>query len=228
MKKSELRQVIKEQTEKTAKQCPAATQDVSLTKIDRSTYAAIPNKLSTGTPSQYYVDRQTTPTISLYQTPDAGTYQDYHNTVNSSADGSVSRTALTFPRNNMKACFPFRTSGYNSPGWYGIDTQGRVWVWGHYAAIYEYRANTGAESFSKAFLMPAPMQHTLTGQSQWWIGDSDLRFEDILSFGHYYNGYYTHIADTTKKELWMIGNNYYYQHGENANVHFQFWHKRNP
>lgn len=162
------------------------------------------------------------------RTPSAGTYQDYHNTVNSSADGSVSRTALTFPRNNMKACFPFRTSGYNSPGWYGIDTQGRVWVWGHYAQVYEYRANSGSESFSKAFLMPAPMQHTLTGQSQWWIGDSDLRFEDILSFGHYYNGYYTHIADTTKKELWMIGNNYYYQHGETSNVHFNFWHKRNP
>ena len=53
----------------------ASTQDVSLTKIDRSTYAAIPNKLSTGTPSQYYVDRQTTPKISLYQTPDAGTYK---------------------------------------------------------------------------------------------------------------------------------------------------------
>jgi len=50
------------------------TQDVSLTKIDRSAYAAIPNKLSTGTPSQYYVDRQTTPKISLYQTPDLNTY----------------------------------------------------------------------------------------------------------------------------------------------------------
>jgi hypothetical protein len=48
--------------------------DISLTKIDRSTYAALPNKGSTGTPSQYYVDRQLTPTITLYQTPDASTY----------------------------------------------------------------------------------------------------------------------------------------------------------
>jgi len=43
--------------------------DTTLTKIDRSAYAAIPNKLSKGTPSQYYVDRQTAPAVYLYQTP---------------------------------------------------------------------------------------------------------------------------------------------------------------
>jgi len=48
--------------------------DVSLTKIDRSAYAALPNKGSTGQPSQYYVNRQTTPQITLYLTPDAATY----------------------------------------------------------------------------------------------------------------------------------------------------------
>jgi hypothetical protein len=47
---------------------------VSLTKISRSEYAALPNKGSTGQPSQYYVDRQTVPTITLYQTPDASTF----------------------------------------------------------------------------------------------------------------------------------------------------------
>jgi len=50
------------------------TQDVSLTKIDRSAYAALPNKYATGQPSQYYVDRQITPIIYLYQAPDASTY----------------------------------------------------------------------------------------------------------------------------------------------------------
>ncbi len=50
------------------------TQDVSLTKIDRSAYAALPNKLATGQPSQYYVDRQEIPKIYLYQTPDLNTY----------------------------------------------------------------------------------------------------------------------------------------------------------
>ena len=33
--------------------------DVSLTKIDRSAYAALPNKGATGQPSQYYVKRET-------------------------------------------------------------------------------------------------------------------------------------------------------------------------
>ena len=52
----------------------SSTQDVSLTKIDRSTYAALPNKLATGQPSQYYVERETTPKIFLYQAPDLNTY----------------------------------------------------------------------------------------------------------------------------------------------------------
>ena len=52
----------------------ASTQDVSLTKIDRSAYAALPNKLATGQPSQYYVDRQTTPKIFVYQAPNLNTY----------------------------------------------------------------------------------------------------------------------------------------------------------
>lgn len=50
---------------------PTAPVDQSLSKIDRSAYAAIPNKLSQGVPSQYYVDRQNTPVVYLYQTPDS-------------------------------------------------------------------------------------------------------------------------------------------------------------
>jgi len=45
--------------------------DISLTKIDRSAYAALPNKLSQGTPSQYYVQRTVNPSIFLYQTAGA-------------------------------------------------------------------------------------------------------------------------------------------------------------
>ena len=51
-----------------------STQDVSLSKIDRSAYAALPNKLAVGQPSQYYVDRQEIPKIYLYQAPDLSTY----------------------------------------------------------------------------------------------------------------------------------------------------------
>ena len=52
----------------------SSTNDISLTKIDRSAYAALPNKLETGQPSQYFVDRLTTPTINLYLAPDANTF----------------------------------------------------------------------------------------------------------------------------------------------------------
>ena len=47
---------------------PASPVDISLSKIDRSAYAALPNKLSQGTPSQYYVQRTISPSIFLYQT----------------------------------------------------------------------------------------------------------------------------------------------------------------
>jgi len=50
------------------------TQDVALTKIDRSAYSALPNKLALGQPSQYYVSRETTPKIYLYQAPNLSTY----------------------------------------------------------------------------------------------------------------------------------------------------------
>ena len=46
----------------------------TLTKIDRSAFAALPNKGAQGQPSQYYVDRQVIPVINLYLTPDASTF----------------------------------------------------------------------------------------------------------------------------------------------------------
>lgn len=48
---------------------PTAPVDQSLVKIDRSTYANLPNKLSQGTPSQYYVQRTVNPSVFLYTTP---------------------------------------------------------------------------------------------------------------------------------------------------------------
>ena len=72
-----------------------STNDIALTKIDRSAYSALPNKYATGQPSQYYVNRQTTPTISLYLAPDASTYTylKYY-TINRLEDaGSYTNTA---------------------------------------------------------------------------------------------------------------------------------------
>ena len=50
----------------------ATTQaDSTLTKIDRSQYSQTPNKLTQGTPSQYYAQRKLNPSIFLYTTPSA-------------------------------------------------------------------------------------------------------------------------------------------------------------
>ena len=149
-------------------------------------------------------------------------------TVTSSADGVIQTNNVLFPRNEMIACFPFRTSGYNAPGWWGLDKQGRLWVWGYMAVPYDFQANTSAVSFTNAFMYPSGNQHTLTGQSSWWLGSDDIRFEDIYSIGHYYSGYWTHFARFSDNSLWGIGNNYYYQHGTNTNTGFRFWHKINP
>ena len=52
--------------------------DVSLTKIDRSAYAALAGKGTQSQPSQYFIDRQgvdpVTPQIYLYPNPDKTTY----------------------------------------------------------------------------------------------------------------------------------------------------------
>ena len=56
----------------------SSSSDVSLTKIDRSAYAALAGKGTQAQPSQYFIDRQgvdpATPQIYLYPNPDASTY----------------------------------------------------------------------------------------------------------------------------------------------------------
>ena len=48
--------------------------DIALTKIDRSAYSALAGKGTRSQPSQYFIDRQTLPVIYLYPNPDASTY----------------------------------------------------------------------------------------------------------------------------------------------------------
>ena len=52
--------------------------DSPMTKVDRSTYSAFSNKLSKGTPSQYWVQRFIDrTTVSIYPTPDASAAGNY-------------------------------------------------------------------------------------------------------------------------------------------------------
>jgi|TARA_R110000751_G_scaffold85008_1_gene169810 hypothetical protein len=47
------------------------TTDLQLTRIGRSQYLNIPDKSSTGRPTQLFLDRQTTPVVKLWPTPDS-------------------------------------------------------------------------------------------------------------------------------------------------------------
>ncbi len=52
-----------------------ATQtDLSISRISVSTYSTIPNKLTQGRPIQYWLDRQVTPAITVWQVPPDDTY----------------------------------------------------------------------------------------------------------------------------------------------------------
>ena len=49
----------------------SSQQDLSINRISVSTYATIPNKNNQGRPIQIYVDRQATPKVSVWPTPDS-------------------------------------------------------------------------------------------------------------------------------------------------------------
>jgi len=47
--------------------------DFSMTRISRDTFLNLPNKTSTSRPTQYFLDRQITPNLKLYPTPENST-----------------------------------------------------------------------------------------------------------------------------------------------------------
>ena len=49
-------------------------QDIEMERISYADWLSYPNKYATGQPSQYFVDRQITPIINLYQAPNLSTY----------------------------------------------------------------------------------------------------------------------------------------------------------
>tara|TARA_R100000781_G_scaffold60173_1_gene38476 strand:- start:3482 stop:4153 length:672 start_codon:yes stop_codon:yes gene_type:complete len=51
----------------------STTTDTELTRLGRSEYLSIPNKASSGRPTQFFLDRQTTPVLKVWPTPDDST-----------------------------------------------------------------------------------------------------------------------------------------------------------
>lgn len=53
--------------------CRRSGSDITLSRLSRDGYLTIPNKASEGRPSQFFLDRQVTPQLYLYSTPENST-----------------------------------------------------------------------------------------------------------------------------------------------------------
>ena len=75
----------------------ATTTDTSVQRISIAEYNQIPNKSSSGKPSQYLINRQYTPTIYVWQIPDKTTYSLVYWAINQLEDISVSNEDADIP-----------------------------------------------------------------------------------------------------------------------------------
>ena len=72
--------------------------DIQMTRLSRSEYASVPNKSTTGTPLQFFVDKQISPTISVYPAPDASsTYTVHLNVLTRMDDVDAATDTLQLP-----------------------------------------------------------------------------------------------------------------------------------
>ena len=72
--------------------------DLQMTRLSRSEYSSVPNKSTTGTPLQFFIDKQITPTISVYPTPDASsTYTVHMNVLSRMDDVDAATDTLQMP-----------------------------------------------------------------------------------------------------------------------------------
>ena len=72
--------------------------DIQMTRLSRSEYSSVPNKSTTGTPLQFFVDKQISPTISVYPTPDASsTYTVHLNVLTRMDDVDAATDTLQMP-----------------------------------------------------------------------------------------------------------------------------------
>ena len=71
--------------------------DIGLTRIGRSDYIGIPDKTTQGKASQFYIDRQITPTISIWSTPENSTDQLVYYRVRRIQDADVATNDADIP-----------------------------------------------------------------------------------------------------------------------------------
>jgi hypothetical protein len=72
--------------------------DLPMTRLSRAEYSHITNKSSTGKPNQFFVNKQTTPTISVWPAPDkSSTYTIYMNVLTRMDDADAGANTLDLP-----------------------------------------------------------------------------------------------------------------------------------
>ena len=74
------------------------TTDIPMTRLSRAEYANITTKTSTGKPNQYFVDKQLSPTVSVWPTPDKNsTYVLHLNVLSRMDDADVGANTTEIP-----------------------------------------------------------------------------------------------------------------------------------
>jgi hypothetical protein len=74
------------------------TTDLPMSRLSRAEYSHITTKSTTGKPNQYLINKQTTPTISVWPTPDkSSTYELYLNVLTRMDDADAGANTLDVP-----------------------------------------------------------------------------------------------------------------------------------
>ena len=106
------------------------TTDIPLSRLSRSEYAHITKKGSTGKPNQFFINKQLTPTISVYPTPDvSSTYTIHMNVLTRMDDADLATNTMDMPFR----FYPCLTAGLA----YYISMKKAPQLTGQLKAIYE-------------------------------------------------------------------------------------------
>ena len=88
--------------------------DLPMTRISRSQYSSLPNKSTTAKPNQFTIDKQLSPTISVYPAPDkSSTYTLYMNVLTRMDDADVGANTMQMPY-RFYPCLAAGLAYYNS------------------------------------------------------------------------------------------------------------------
>ena len=106
------------------------TTDIPLSRLSRAEYAHITKKGSTGKPNQFFINKQLTPTISVYPTPDvSSTYTIHMNVLTRMDDADSATNTVDMPFR----FYPCLTAGLA----YYISMKKAPQLTGQLKAIYE-------------------------------------------------------------------------------------------